>query len=111
MTSASERSPAGRLGFVNPACLVYDTEDGVWGGKWDALGRVGAFARRQADAIGEFILVVNVAADPRYATPAAIDRYLAKLSEALEYTVEREALVRYKSSTMPMLWTMITFGF
>ena len=100
-----------RGAFPNVGVLVYDTEDGVWGTKWDALGRVARFAQRQADAIGEFILVVNVVADPRYATPAAIDRYLTQLSDAVGHRVEREALHRYTSSTVPMLWTMVTFGF
>ena len=97
--------------FPNVGVLVYDTEDGIWRGKWDNLQRVTQYALRQYEKLGEFLLVINVVADPRFATSMSIQRYCDKLSELTGARVKPDSLHRYTSKKSPMLWTMITFGF
>lgn len=102
---------SGRGAFPNVGVLVYDTEYGMWRGKWSGLNQVGAFARRQADSLGEFVLVVNVASMPKVVTSAHIGRHLDRLSVAVGHEVRRDALHIYRSKILPMYWTMVTFGF
>lgn len=95
----------------NVGVLIYDSEEGVWRGRWDALNRVCAYARAQAEALGEFLLVVNVVADPRFSGPKEIGRYLERISEQVGTEVNEGSLHRYRSNVQPMLWTAIRFGF
>ena len=100
---------SGKGSYPNVGVLVYDTEDGAWRERWGALDRVCTYARRQADSLGEFVLVVNASA--RFATPADLDRYRARLALTARRDVLPEALHTYRSRDTPMAWTMLTFGF
>jgi hypothetical protein len=91
--------------------LVFDSEDGIWRGKWSDLEQVTAFAKLRAAKIGEFALVVNAVAPPHRLKPGDMDKYRKRLSDECGVEIKPEALTPYTSKTEQMVWTMVTFGF
>lgn len=92
--------------------LVYDSHDGINRNHIErTLRPLFDFARRQRDAIGEFLLVLNLVADPLYTRSNHIDRYIAALSKGLGASVSPDDIHPYRSNTTLMHWVALRYGF
>jgi len=92
--------------------LVYDSHDGVHARDVNrTLRPLFDFARRQRDAIGEFLLVLNLASDPRFTRPEHTARYVDVLSEGLGAPVSPDDIHRYTSKATQMSWVALRYGF
>ena len=96
--------------------LVYDSHDGVHASDIDrTLRPLFDFAHRQRAIIGEFLLILNLAAVYRVAKKQDMDRYIDRytkvLSEGLGAPVSADDIHRYTSNKTQMLWVALRFGF
>ena len=107
----SEFANANHPDMQRVGVLVFDSEDGIWRGKWSDLEQVTAFAKLRAAKIGEFALVVNAVAPPHRLKPGDMEKYRKRLSDECGVAIKPEALTPYTSKTEQMVWTMVTFGF
>ena len=90
--------------------LVYDSHDALHDSKLARnLRPLFDFATRQQARLGEFLLILNVTADPRYTSPNHRQRYAAILSEQVEAPVTVDH--QYRSKVTPMIWTALRYGF
>ena len=98
--------------FPDVGVLVFDSEYSAKGKPIRNDVKVLArFAQRQYEALGGFLLVINVAANPRDVSEKDIQAYRMMLSRETGVDIPPEALHRYVSRTVPMIWTAIRFGF
>ena len=94
--------------------LVYDSHDGVHARPHRVrrtLRPLLDFARRQHDALGEFLLVLNLASDPRFTRPEHHNEYAQVLSEGLGASVSVDDIHRYTSKATQMAWVALRYGF
>lgn len=90
--------------------LVYDSHDAIFDHHLPSqLRPVLNFANQQREELGEFLLVLNITADPRYTKPHHREMYARMLSEEVGYDVPVEH--SYKSKVTPMVWTALRYGF
>lgn len=90
--------------------LVYDSHDAIFDSRLSRhLRPVLDFAKEQREKLGEFLLVLNVTADPRYTKPHHREMYARLLSEEAGYNVPVDH--SYKSKATPMVWTALRYGF
>lgn len=98
--------------FPDVGVLVFDSEYSAKGKPIRNDVKVLArFAQRQYEALGGFLLVINVVANPRDVQEEDIQAYLRMLSRETGVEVSREAPHTYVSSQVPMVWTALRFGF
>lgn len=103
----------------NAGVLVYDSWDGIQcsaqpGGfaktTRKRLEPILAFAQRQQEALGEFLLVLNLVHRGAFSVTALQD-YTTFLSDHLDIHVSPSRILTYGSSNCNMAWTALRLGF
>jgi hypothetical protein len=94
--------------------LIYDSHDGMHATKSkmeSTLRPLFQFAKRQHNALGEFLLVLNVAAAEWQVKPKNQQEYVDVLSEGFGSPVSLSDIHHYTSSTSQMAWIALRYGF
>jgi hypothetical protein len=96
----------------NVGVLIYDSHQSMVRKDSSNIKICLDFAKSQYEKIGEFLLVLNVVADPRWTTtPSSKKNYVELLSSHFSAEVKVEDLLFYKSKILPMAWIALRYGF
>jgi hypothetical protein len=96
--------------------LVYDSHDGLYTSKnslHHKLQPLFAFAKSQRENLSEFLLVINLVADPRYVKGHHWSDYCDIINTEMHPNepLTRNHILEYTSKAVPMAWVAITSGF
>ena len=99
--------------FPDVGVLVFDSHMALKGNRTirPTLRALSRFAHRQVRKKHEFLLVLNVAGDPRWTNDKDLEKYAAMLTETTGINVSTESFHRYTSKTTPMYWVALRWGF
>jgi hypothetical protein len=96
----------------NVGVLVYDSHQSIARKDISNIKLCLEFSKEQFEKIGEFLLVLNVVADPRYISGSShMQDYADLLSSYFVSKVSVDDLLIYKSKVVPMAWIALRYGF
>lgn len=94
--------------------LIYDSHDGLHNSNLRSkLQPIFNFAKNQREHLSEFLLVINIVADPRYVKEHHWSGYCDIINTEMcpNEPLTRDGIHVYKSKVAPMAWVAITSGF
>lgn len=96
----------------NVGVLVYDSHQSMIRKDTSNIRMCLNFAQEQYAKIGEFLLILNVVADPRWISkPSCKEEYVEFLTSYFSEKINVDDLLIYKSKAMPMAWIALRYGF
>lgn len=93
--------------------LVFDSHDGMNRNSFknSEIKDCIQFAKKQYQALGEFLLIINIVGNKRFITDNDKQNYTDFLSKEIGFTISPHLLKKYKSKKTDMYWLAIRFGF